>query len=115
MFFKSELQRTLDNADALSSSDKSIVVTYVSNQIDDHIHQQQFYDYTSLQEMKLSKAKSNRQNAISSREEKDPNWVKYALWESYLLASRDDMNKIEEWIVDNNSLYKKSKREYLRK
>jgi hypothetical protein len=107
MFFKSELQRTLDNADALNNSDKSIVVTYVANKMDEYHDQLQFYDLTSLKKMKLEKVKSNRQNVISSREEKDPDWVKYALWESYLLAKSDGVKQIEEWIVDNNSLYKK--------
>lgn len=104
MFFKSELQRTLDNADALDDSDKSIVLEYVSEQIDELIHQEQFYDYDSLRSAKLSEAKTNRQNSISSDEERDVNWVKYALWESYLLANIKDARKIEKWIIDNNNL-----------
>ena len=104
MFFKSELQRTLDNADALDDSDKSIVLEYVSEQIDELIHQEQFYDYDSLRSAKLSEAKTNRQNSISSDEERDVNWVKYALWESYLLANIKDARKIEQWIIDNNNL-----------
>tara|TARA_B100001057_G_C22511867_1_gene818237 strand:+ start:154 stop:471 length:318 start_codon:yes stop_codon:yes gene_type:complete len=104
MFFKSELQRTLDNADALDDSNKSIVLEYVSEQIDELIHQEQFYDYDSLRSAKLSEAKTNRQNSISSDEERDVNWVKYALWESYLLANIKDARKIEQWIIDNNNL-----------
>ena len=104
MFFKSELQRTLDNADALDDSNKSIVLEYVSEQIDELIHQEQFYDYDSLRSAKLSEAKTNRQNSISSDEERDVNWVKYALWESYLLANIKDARKIEKWIIDNNNL-----------
>ena len=104
MFFKSELQRTLDNADALDDSNKSIVLEYVSEQIDELIHQEQFYDYDSLRSAKLSEAKTNRQNSISSDEERDVNWIKYALWESYLLANIKDAKKIEQWVINNNNL-----------
>ena len=107
MFFKSELQRTLDNADALSSSDISMVVEYIDKELNNLDYHEQIYDYdyTSLMKNKLSEAKSNRQNAISSLEEKDPDWVKFALWESYLIAlTNNDKKKmmlVIDWINDN--------------
>ena len=105
MFFKSELQRTLDNADALSSSDISMVVEYIDKELNNLDYHEQIYDYTSLMKNKLSEAKSNRQNAISSLEEKDPDWVKYALWESYLIALVNNDEKktllVGEWVINN--------------
>ena len=105
MFFKSELQRTLDNADSLSSSDISMVVEYIDRELNNLDYHEQLYDYTSLMKNKLSEAKSNRQNAISSLEEKDPDWVKYALWESYLIALVNNDEKktllVGEWVINN--------------
>ena len=106
MFFKSELQRTLDNADALSNSDISMVADYISKELANLEYKAQFYpDYSILLKVKLSEAKSNRQNTISSLEEKDPDWVKYALWESYLIALVNDDKKkmmlVEDWVNVN--------------
>mgnify|MGYP001185390396 CR=1 FL=1 len=106
MFFKSELQRTLDNADALSSSDISMVADYLDKELANLSHQEQFNsDNKTLFKEKLSEAKSNRQNAISSLGEKDPDWVKYALWESYLIALVNNDEKkmllVGEWVSNN--------------
>ena len=100
MFFKSELQRTLDNADALSASDKTKVHNYISDKINEQDWYNQFYDNSSLHKEMLLRAKSDRQSAISSLGEKDPDWVKFALWESWLLSDKNS-KKIEAWLYNN--------------
>ncbi|SVC67342.1 uncharacterized protein METZ01_LOCUS320196 [marine metagenome] len=101
MFFKSELQRTLNNADDLSASDKLMIGKFIDGETMSPYHG----DMTEGLKERLSQATLNRQNAISSLEEKDPNWVKWALLESYYAGSinekKDDVMAVLNWVCDN--------------
>ena len=55
-------------------------------------------------EERLSQATLSRQNAISSLEEKDPDWVKWALIESYYVGvskNKEDAMAVLNWVNDN--------------
>ena len=98
MFFKSELKRTLDNADELNSSEKKMVAKFID------VETKYFAVDGNLKE-RLNQATLNRQNSISSLEEKDPDWIKWALIESYYISvsknKEADTMKVLNWVCDN--------------
>jgi len=112
-----ETMRTLEAADQLSDKNKKIVAKYVFSETIKAIKEIEGLPMPSPKVDKIilkqiNQATKKRQKAISKLEDEDPNWLKTALVESFLLANCgkygekimwSTMTPIQEWIRENLS------------
>ena len=112
-----ETMRTLEAADQLSDKNKKIVAKYVFSETIKAIKEIEGLPIPSPKVDKIilkqiNQATKKRQKAISKLEDEDPNWLKTALVESFLLANCgkygekimwSTMTPIQEWIRENLS------------
>ena len=112
-----ETMRTLEAADQLSDKNKKIVAKYVFSETIKAIKEIEGLSMPSPKVDKIilkqiNQATKKRQKAISKLEDEDPNWLKTALVESFLLANCgkygekimwSTMTPIQEWIRENLS------------
>ena len=113
MFFKSELDNTLIDADELDFINKNSVRFFLSSEILKIDPTLKLYPTINQKiefvEVALHNAGINRKNAISALENKDPEWIKYALLESFLFeyiknlksggkSKNTNIMKIVNWI-----------------
>ena len=110
-----ETMRTLEAADQLSDKNKKIVAKYVFSETIKAIKEIEGLPIPSAKVDKIivrqiNQATKKRQKAISKLEDKDPNWLKTALVESFLLANCgkygekimwSTMTPIQEWTREN--------------
>ena len=110
-----ETMRTLEAADKLSDKNKKIVAKYVFSETIKAIKEIEGLPIPSAKVDKIivrqiNQATKKRQKAISKLEDKDPNWLKTALVESFLLANCgkygekimwSTMTPIQEWTREN--------------